>query len=269
MNLDHDKAWHEERRKGIGGSDAGRIMNGEWHDLWLEKTGRKEPEDLSNVLQVQLGSYTEAFNVAWAEKQAGYVITTGKKDCAGRVHPLYPFMRANFDGIVLSPHSAIFEAKHTNAWSTADAVISKNYWQLQHNMAVGEFEWSVISIIFGNHKWEAYDVEADEEEMLYLIAKEQEFWWYVENDTPPDDPQAIGEPAISFDEMREADLSQSNAWVSAATDWLENKDAAKKFEDAKSALKDCIEPDVKLAYGAGVKATRSKDGKISIKEQTK
>lgn len=267
MNLDHDKAWHEERRKGIGGSDAGRIMNGEWRDLWLEKTGRKEPDDLSNVLQVQLGSFTEPFNLAWAERQAGYTITT--EGCAGLVSAKYPFMRANLDGIIAQPHSAIFEAKHVNAFSKPEDIISRYYWQLLHCMAVAEIDTAVLSIIFGNHKWEAYDVEADDESTELLIAREREFWWHVENDTAPDDRQDVGEPAISFDEMRECDLSHSNAWVSAATDWLENKDAAKKFEDAKTALKDCVEPDVKLAYGAGIKATRSKNGSITLKEYNK
>ena len=28
------------RRKFIGGSDAAKIVSGDWHSLWLEKTGR-------------------------------------------------------------------------------------------------------------------------------------------------------------------------------------------------------------------------------------
>ena len=36
----------KDRRKSLGGSDANRIMRGDWHTLWLEKTGSKEPEDL-------------------------------------------------------------------------------------------------------------------------------------------------------------------------------------------------------------------------------
>lgn len=31
----------EERMKGIGGSDARKIVSGDWYDLWLEKTGKK------------------------------------------------------------------------------------------------------------------------------------------------------------------------------------------------------------------------------------
>jgi hypothetical protein len=37
-----------DRKQGIGGSDATRIYNGDWHDLYLEKIGEKEPDDLSD-----------------------------------------------------------------------------------------------------------------------------------------------------------------------------------------------------------------------------
>ena len=30
----------------IGGSDAVKIMSGDWHPLWLEKTGQSQPADL-------------------------------------------------------------------------------------------------------------------------------------------------------------------------------------------------------------------------------
>ena len=56
-----------ERPKTIGGSDAVRIMEGDWHTLWKEKTGRQEPEDLSWVLPVQIGILTEKKNKEWFE----------------------------------------------------------------------------------------------------------------------------------------------------------------------------------------------------------
>mgnify|MGYP003125020012 FL=1 len=43
----------EDRKKYIGGSDACRIISGDWIKLWEEKTGRTEPEDLSKKLAVQ------------------------------------------------------------------------------------------------------------------------------------------------------------------------------------------------------------------------
>ena len=55
----------------IGGSDLYSIMKGDWHELWLVKTGRKESEDLSHLFNVSLGTYTEQFNLDWLVQQTG------------------------------------------------------------------------------------------------------------------------------------------------------------------------------------------------------
>ena len=53
----------------IGGSDCVKIMQGEWQELWEIKTDRREPDDLSDNIAVQLGTFTEDFNLQWYEKQ--------------------------------------------------------------------------------------------------------------------------------------------------------------------------------------------------------
>jgi len=50
------------RMGGLGGSDAERIMAGNWYRLWAEKTKRVAAEDLTRTLPVQMGKVTEAFN---------------------------------------------------------------------------------------------------------------------------------------------------------------------------------------------------------------
>ena len=52
----------------IGGSDCVKIMQGDWYDLWEIKTGRKQGDNLSDNLAVQMGSYTESFNLTWFEQ---------------------------------------------------------------------------------------------------------------------------------------------------------------------------------------------------------
>src|SRR5581483_5845197 len=66
------------RREGIGGSDANIILSGEPDRvirLWQEKRGEVEPENLSAVLQVMLGSWTEAFNRQWYEQETGELVS--------------------------------------------------------------------------------------------------------------------------------------------------------------------------------------------------
>ena len=54
-----------DRRTGIGGSDATRLYEGDWYQLWSEKVGETEPAELSDVLPVQMGVHTEPFNIGW------------------------------------------------------------------------------------------------------------------------------------------------------------------------------------------------------------
>jgi predicted phage-related endonuclease len=99
--MSHDEAWHAARRLGIGGSDAGVIMGGDEEKLlrlWKEKRGEIEPEDLSDVLPVQMGTFTEPFNAAWFERVTGKrVISRGDT----RVSEEHPWMRCNLDGEVV------------------------------------------------------------------------------------------------------------------------------------------------------------------------
>ena len=58
-----------DRTKFVGGSDTIRLVKGDWENLYLEKIGEKQPEDLSDNLQVQMGITTEQLNVEWFLKQ--------------------------------------------------------------------------------------------------------------------------------------------------------------------------------------------------------
>src|SRR6516165_4728941 len=67
-----------DRRMFIGGSDA-RIIMGHHEaalvQLWREKRGEAEPEDLSRNLVVQLGAATEELNRFWYERNTGRRVT--------------------------------------------------------------------------------------------------------------------------------------------------------------------------------------------------
>lgn len=60
-----DEQWHAERRKSIGGSDAGTILGlnkySSPYALWAEKTGRVTPEDISDREAVRLGHDLEDY----------------------------------------------------------------------------------------------------------------------------------------------------------------------------------------------------------------
>src|ERR1700760_3749182 len=78
-----------DRRAFIGGSDARVIMGDDEAALvrlWREKRGEVEPEDLSGVLVVQLGTVTEDLNRRWFERNTGKAV----RDVQRRVsHPVH------------------------------------------------------------------------------------------------------------------------------------------------------------------------------------
>ncbi|MEM7046055.1 MAG: YqaJ viral recombinase family protein [Pseudomonadota bacterium] len=261
QTLTKSAAWHEARRQGIGGSDAGRIMMGDWLALWEEKTGKREPEDLSDNLAVAMGTWTESLNRYWYERATGSPVST--KKCGGCVHPEHKFMRANLDGRI---NADIFEAKHVNAFTNMEELYERYTPQCQHNLAVTGAQVCHLSVFFGSARWETLAVKADRAYQKELIEREQTFWRCVlRKVAPPSPPDPIPPPPI--DEMRVVDMSGDNAWGVYASDWLENRDAAKIFDAAKKGLKERVKPDVRLATGFGVQVKRTKSGALAISTQ--
>lgn len=95
MLTEQQKAF---RKQGLGGSDANIIMSGDQEKilrLWKEKRGEIEPEDLSRVLPVRMGSFTEAFNITWFEEETGKTVTRqGEQVISSEI----PFMLCTLDG---------------------------------------------------------------------------------------------------------------------------------------------------------------------------
>ena len=251
------------RATGIGGSDANIILSGDREkivNLWREKRNEVEAPDLSDSLPVALGCWTEPFNRQWYEKITGQTIDSVGTSISCST---YSWRRCTLDGIVKAT-GAIWEAKHTNAFAKPEEVLERYMPQLQHNMAVAKAESAVLSVIFGNHKFEIFEVAADWLYQLDLLEAEERFWDCVlsgEEPVPcpvPPPPKPMG--------TREVCLEGNNAWASAAVDWLENREAAKRHSAATNTIKGLIEDDVSRAFGHGIEAKRSKAGAISIRE---
>ncbi|MBK8631968.1 MAG: YqaJ viral recombinase family protein [Sphingomonadales bacterium] len=88
--------------------------------LWREKRGEVEAEDLTGVLPVMLGSWTEAFNRQWYERDTGYLVTQVGVSLGCARHA---WRRCTLDGYV-SRKQAVFEAKHVNAFAKSEEVLA-------------------------------------------------------------------------------------------------------------------------------------------------
>lgn len=247
----------------IGASDANIILSGSDESvqrLWREKRGEQDSEDLSGNLAVMLGCWSESFNRQWYERATGEKISrTGELITCCE----HTWRGATLDGY-LENRGAVWEAKHTNAFTKPDEALARYMPQLQHAMAVTKAEVAILSVIFGNSKWEVFEVASDWLYQEDLLEAEQAFWRCVETGeppiacTPPATPKPIG--------VREVCLEGSNAWAAAAMDWLANRNAARTHAAATASIKELVEVDVARAFGHGIEAKRSKAGAISIRE---
>ena len=252
-----------DRRSFIGGSDARIVMGadqGALLQLWREKRGEVEPEDLSGNLLVQLGRATEELNRHWYEVQSGQEVIDVQKHVR---HPGVQWMGATLDGRVRSSE-AVFESKFMLPWSfSEEAAVEKYAPQLQHNMWVVAARAAVLSIITGGGKWVEIKVGADPLYQHLIVTAERKFWRCVESGEPPA-LFGVEPPKPRVEAVRIVDMTSSNAWAEFATVFLRTRSAHLEHDAAKTELKGLVPEDAQQAFGHGIRARRSKSGAISF-----
>jgi putative phage-type endonuclease len=100
INVRDQKHWHELRSQHIGGSDIAALFglspySSRWQ-LWMEKSGKLPPEDISGNKAVQAGTFLESGIASWAAHRWSMDLT--------KVNDYYtvddcPGMGASFDYI--------------------------------------------------------------------------------------------------------------------------------------------------------------------------
>lgn len=251
----------------IGGSDARRIIEGDWLALYEEKVGIRQPEDLSGVFRVQLGRWTEAFHRDWLVNHYNMELT---EPVGQECHPDLDWMRAQVDAWWPAQMTFV-ELKHTNERATPRAMGETYLPQIAHYCAVTCRPFGYLSYIAGNNDPVVVKVDPPKGYIDELIALEESFWWHVENKVAPDiTPSATLErmleeaKAVKIDDLRFVDMTGSNEWASHAADYLANMGAAQVFEAAKESLKKLVDKDVGEATGHGLTIKRDKRGALRI-----
>lgn len=188
-------AWLEERRGGIGGSDAAAAVGlspyKTPYQLYLEKRGEVEPEDLSNNERVEWGIRLED---AVAE---GYMARTGWR--VHRVnkiqrHPHLPFMLANLDRRIVGAKRGLeiktvddLAAKFGEWGPTGTDLVPTTYHlQVMHYYAVTGYEEFDVAALVGGNELRIYHIPRDESVIADLVKLEGLFWEGVEAGIPPD-----------------------------------------------------------------------------------
>lgn len=207
-HVDHVKdveQWHQLRGLGIGGSDAGIVMNVSQYrtpyELWEEKTGKAKKEFITNEA-IEKGNALEPvmfelFKILYGNRYE--VIDTKNISLSSKQ---FPYMRANLDGALINKQTGqkgVLEIKSTTTqnvsmlkkWKQDDLPITY-YFQVLHYLYVTGFDFAIVYAILDipwSNQQETRVVElnkADLEADIELLVKtERWFWNKVKTKSPP------------------------------------------------------------------------------------
>lgn len=196
ISANNREEWLKNRTVGIGGSDAAAILGLSPFktnvDLWLEKTGKKEPEDISNDEKVKYGHEAEdplrkLFMLDHPEYELfhdEFMVLQSNK---------YPFMQASLDGELTEINTGkkgIYEGKTTEIMNKQmfdewkNGIPNHYYTQCLHYLIVTgyDFVWlrAELKFVWNQNRKEIRDYYFTKQEVIedmkYLFKNELKFW---------------------------------------------------------------------------------------------
>jgi len=246
-------------RKGfIGGSDIASVMGkSRWKTplhLWAEKTGIVEPDDLSNVEAVQLGSELEDFVAKKFEKASGLKVRRAPQYYTNKDHP---FMRCQVDRLIQGKDE-LLECKTCSAWKVKEwegediptEYILQVMWQL--GITGRKIGW--IAVLIGGQKFLHKRIDFDKEMYNNMVTSAVDFWDCVTNRI---EPQAVGLDNSFIAEIK----PESDDQVQAIE---EMNDRIAMLQQLKNTIKETI--DQKNEIEAGIKQVIGDNLGISTSE---
>ena len=248
------------RRLGIGGSDIGAIMGlSKWKspvDVWLDKTGRTEP-DLEMSEPAYFGIELESFVATEYSKRSGNKVQRVNQ---AMKHPEHNWMLANIDRAVVADGSrarldkdgkltgikGLLECKTASAyldreWSDDSAPLAYVA-QCQWYMAVTGAEWCDLAVLIGGQKYVCHRIDRDESLIAAVIEAGRQFWFgNVIADFPPT-PRTPEETLALFPSNSLDDLVMASDDIMHALEAYQMlKQKAKGVEDEMAVVKAAIQ----------------------------
>jgi putative phage-type endonuclease len=262
------------RRNGIGGTDIGAIVGLKpfgrtAYDVYLEKTGRVEPQP--DNPQMRRGRLLEQVVMQMTAEEAHLIV-----DEVGEIrHKDREWMVSHPDGrdmgneIIVEAKTAGTYRAHEWGESGTDDAPPAYLTQVAWYMATLDWDKAIIGVLIGGEDFRIYNIGRDRTLEDYLLEKAERFWFKnVKADTPP--PL---EASSTVDRYIKQRFPRDTAEVRTASPeealMLSGYAAVRQDFDHVEALKEKYEAEIKLAIGEaaglefeGGRVTwrRSKDG---------
>lgn len=190
---DVTSAWLSLRREGIGGSDVAAIMGvSPWRspvEVWLDKTGKSDPPDISGKEAVAMGTELEADVLDMYRRR--HPTTRVMRSNAVLRSIGRPWAQASLDGIVRDRELGwgVLEIKTgSSSAKWADGVPPYYLTQVLHYLSVTGYDFADVAALVGDHglHYFEYRVVPDFEDMMAVMDAVDSFWSdYVVADVMP------------------------------------------------------------------------------------
>lgn len=237
-----DDDWSEFRRSGIGGSDVAPAMGISPYrtalDVWLDKTGRSKPDDLSDNEAVYWGTVNEK-NVA-QRFQRDHPDKKVYNVYATLVRRTETWMHANLDRMVVEPDgtASVLEIKTASAYKAddwKDGVPLYYQTQVDWYLAVTGWKRAYVAVLIGGNDYHEYTIERDDEDVSAVVDDMHTFWHdFVSADVMP---QVVGADMDSIHDMHPQgsdDLATPDDISGADALIVSYRDAAAREKQAKA-----------------------------------
>ena len=175
-----DADWREQRTKGIGGSDVASIMGlSPWRtplELWLEKTGRDEPEDISGKPFVRFGNLMEPeVGRVYKQEHPDRIVRRVNAICRSIARP---WAQASLDYEVRDGEWGVLEIKTArSAQDWQDRVPPYYLTQVTHYLSVTGRPFADVCVFFRDTcEFRTFRVDRDEDDVRAVDAAVDDFW---------------------------------------------------------------------------------------------
>ena len=226
--------------------------------LYREMVGNEPAEDLSGIWPVQLGACTEKLNLDWFEAKHGVLTRRGEVVR----HPSLPWAAATLDA--WSPSLACpVETKHVGGREPLDTIIERYQPQCQWQMEVTRASRCALSIIQGADEPIREFINVAPDYIAEMVRRGAQFMECIAQRTPP----VVLDPAPApVDATRDHDMAGNNAWANYAAVWLEHEGHVTVAKEAEKLLKTAVPADARTCFGHGVRITRDRAGRLSLRK---
>lgn len=178
-----------ERKGFIGGSDIASIMGmSRWKtalQLWAEKTGEVEVEDISMKEAVEMGHELEETVARLFTKRSGFKVRRAPKNYE---HSDHSHFRCQVDRLVEGTDE-LLECKTCSAWKEkeweGEEIPQEYILQVMWQLGITGRSVGWIAVLIGGQKFVYKKIDFDKELFNNMVSFAIDFWKCVQDKTPP------------------------------------------------------------------------------------